>query len=159
MIFVLLGTFPTDFSRPLHEIEKLLKEKVINEEVVVQSGHTKFKSSLITFRPFLSLEELDDYYKKADLIISQGGTGSIIKGLKLNKKIIGIPRLKKYNEVVDDHQTELIDELAKDNFIIPWNEGDALKDLLEKSRNFNPKPFPLNNKKITSYLSEYIDNL
>lgn len=159
MIFVLLGTFPTDFSRPLVEIEKLLKNKTINEDVIVQSGHTKFKSDLMTFKPFLSLDDLDEFYKKADVIISQGGTGSIVKGLKLNKKIIGIPRLKKFNEVVDDHQTELINELGKDNFLLPWNEGDDLKILLEKLKSFCPKKFESNNSKIVEFLNNYLTNL
>src|SRR5690606_16432134 len=124
MILVLLGTFPLNFDRPLIVLEQLLKEGTLSDEVIVQSGHTVFKSSFMDFRPFLSLEDLMALYNKADLIITQAGTGSIIKGLKMNKKIIAIPRLAKYGESVDDHQLELVQEFSRAKYILPWYEGD-----------------------------------
>lgn len=159
MILVLLGTFPLKFDRPLFEIEDLIKEGVITDKVIVQNGHTQFKSEHMVFRPFLPLEELLELYNKADLIISQAGTGSIIKGLKKNKKIIAIPRLAKYAEVVDDHQTELLKEFADENYLLAWNEGDKLSDILKKVDSFIPKKFESNNREITQYLINYIDNL
>ncbi len=159
MIFVLLGTFPLDFSRPLKEIEDLLEREIINKMVVVQSGHTKFASKKMKMIPFLTLEDLLENYSKADLIISQGGTGSIIRALRLSKKIIAIPRLTKYHEVVDNHQVELVNELAEGGHIIPWHETDNLQDLIKLSEDFEPKPFNLNNERLTNYLIDYIDNL
>ncbi|MFC0262550.1 PssE/Cps14G family polysaccharide biosynthesis glycosyltransferase [Fontibacter flavus] len=159
MILVLLGTFPLKFDRPLFEIENLIKEGVITDQVIVQNGHTQFKSEHMVFKPFLPLEELLELYDKADLIISQAGTGSIIKGLKKNKKIIAIPRLAKYAEVVDDHQTELLKEFADENYLLAWNESDNLRDLLNKVDSFVPEKFESNNREITQYLINYLDSL
>lgn len=159
MILVLLGTFPLQFDRPLVEIEKLLNDGVIKENVIVQNGHTQFHSKKMIFKPFLPLEELLGLYEEADLIISQAGTGSIIKGLKKNKKIIAIPRLAKYGEVVDDHQKELVDEFSESGYLIGWNEKDKLSDLLEKAKTFIPKPYNSNNQKLVQYLIDYIDSL
>ncbi|WP_439483405.1 glycosyltransferase [Cyclobacterium plantarum] len=63
-------------------------------------------------------DELTKLYKEARIVKSQAGTGSLINGLKLNKKIISIPRLTKYGEVVDDHQVEILDEFYKINYIL-----------------------------------------
>jgi UDP-N-acetylglucosamine transferase subunit ALG13 len=95
MILVLLGTFPTAFKRPLVEIDRLCREGKINEKVIVQSGHTQFESEFLEMRPFIAPDELTGIYKEARIVITQAGTGSLLKGMKLHKKIIAIPRLAK----------------------------------------------------------------
>ncbi|WP_273566607.1 hypothetical protein [Maribacter halichondriae] len=87
MIVVMLGTFPTEFQRPLLELEDLCKKGIINEEIVVQSGHTPFESSFMQIRPFIAPDELTELCSKARLIISHAGTGSLIKGIKLEKRL------------------------------------------------------------------------
>ncbi len=159
MILVLLGTFPLKFDRPLIELDRLLKDGVISEEVIVQNGHTEFQSSNIKFVPFLALDPLLDLYRRADLIITQGGTGSIIKGLKMNKKMIALARLAKYGEAVDDHQVELIQEFAGANYLLPWNEGDDLAELISRAKDFEPTVYTSSNKEIVNYLIDYIDNI
>jgi UDP-N-acetylglucosamine transferase subunit ALG13 len=159
MILVLLGTFPVNFPRPLIEIEKLLLAGVITDEVIVQSGHTPFQSDLMTVIPFMPLEELIDLYQKAELIITQAGTGSIIKGLKLNKKMIAIARLAKLGEHVDDHQSELVKEFSECKFLLPWHEQDKLGDILKKIPDFKPQLYKSDNKAVVRYLINYIDNI
>jgi len=159
MILVLLGTFPLNFPRPLVEIEKLVLAGVITEEVIVQSGHTPFQSELITIIPFMPLEKLIALYEKADLIITQAGTGSIIKGLKINKKMIAIARLAKLGEHVDDHQSELVKEFSESKFLLPWHEQDKLSDILKKIPHFKPQLYKSDNKAIIRYLINYIDNI
>ena len=44
MILVLLGTQNNSFHRLLEEVEKNIKNKTIQEEVIVQAGYTKFES-------------------------------------------------------------------------------------------------------------------
>jgi UDP-N-acetylglucosamine transferase subunit ALG13 len=159
MIIVLLGTFPTAFKRPLIEIEKLCKKGLITEEVIVQSGHTQFDSEYLKMRPFISPDELTELYKQARVVITQAGTGSLIKGMKLNKKIIAIPRLAKYGEVVDDHQEEILHEFTKQNYILPWTEDIALEEVLSKIDDFKPSPYVSTKQNIIDHLEGYINSL
>lgn len=159
MIIVLLGTFPTAFERPLVEIDRLCREGIIKEKVIVQSGHTKFDSEYLEMRPFIPPDELIELYKKARIVITQAGTGSLIKGIKLNKKIISIPRLAKYGEVVDDHQEEILHEFTKLNYILPWTENIPLETVLDKIMNFEPSPYVSTKQKIIDHLEEYIDSI
>ncbi|MDX1426710.1 PssE/Cps14G family polysaccharide biosynthesis glycosyltransferase [Salegentibacter mishustinae] len=159
MIIVLLGTFPTAFKRPLIEIEKLCKKGLITEEVIVQSGHTQFDSEYMKMRPFISPDELTELYKQARVVITQAGTGSLIKGMKLNKKIIAIPRLAKYGEVVDDHQEEILHEFTKQNYILPWTEDIALEEVLSKIDDFKPSPYVSTKQNIIDHLEGYINSL
>src|SRR5690606_23914929 len=129
------------------------------DEVIVQSGHTVYNSSYMTFFPFLPVEELLELYKKADLIITQAGAGSIIKGLKMNKKMIAVPRLAKNGECVDDHQLEIVQEFAGSNYLLPWYESDKLEEILSMANHFEFQPYKSSNKEIINYLMNYIDNI
>lgn len=159
MILVLLGTFPASFKRPLVEIHNLCKIGIIDEQVIVQNGHTKFESKFFEIRAFIPPDELTELYKEARLVITQAGTGSLIKGMKLNKKIISIPRLAKYGEVVDDHQKEILAEFTKQNYVLPWTEDVALENVLEKVDDFKPASYVSTKQNIIDYLQKYIDSL
>ncbi|WP_339923305.1 PssE/Cps14G family polysaccharide biosynthesis glycosyltransferase [uncultured Cyclobacterium sp.] len=159
MILVLLGTFPAQFVRPLQAIDLLCKEGVIKEKVIVQSGFTEFSSEHLIFKAFLPVEKLDELYKEARIIITHAGSGSIIKGLKLEKKVIAIPRLSKYGEVVDEHQMEILTEFEKENYLLGWRESDNLEELLAKIEDFEPQPFISKKQNIIDFLDEYIGNL
>jgi len=159
MILVLLGTFPTEFKRPLLEIEKLCQEGLIKEEVIVQNGYTKIESKFLIQIPFIELKDLEALYKKSRIIITHGGSGSLIKGLKLNKKIIAIARLSKYGEVVDDHQLEILNEFEKNHYILHWRENEPLQPLLDAAESFNPAHYQSKKTAIINFLTNYIDSL
>ena len=159
MILVLLGTFQIEFPRPLIVIEQLVKENKLQEEVIVQNGFTKFSSSFLDLRPFMSVEELDQLYQDARIIITHAGTGSVLKGVKMGKRVISIPRLKKYGEHIDDHQLELHKEFEKLNYIYPWNEGDSLEKILVDVENFHPAEYVSRKENLIKYLQSYIDSL
>ena len=159
MILVLLGTFQIEFPRPLMVIEQLLQENKLQEKVIVQNGFTNFNSSLLDMRPFMSSEELDQLYKEARIIITHAGTGSLMKGIKMGKKIISIPRLKKYGEHIDDHQLEIHTELANLQYIYPWNDGDSLEKILIDIENFHPAEYISHKNDMINYLKSYIDSL
>src|SRR5690625_1443437 len=138
MIFVTLGTAKWEFKRPLIEIETAIKSGNIKEDVIVQGGSTNFISCEMETVPYFTQHEMQQLYTNARLIISQGGTGSVIKGVKMNKKMIVVPRLKKYREHIDDHQLEITKEFEKKNYIIGWYEKSSLISLLNKAKDFKP---------------------
>nr|WP_294901011.1 PssE/Cps14G family polysaccharide biosynthesis glycosyltransferase [uncultured Pedobacter sp.] len=159
MILVLLGTFTIEFSRPIIAIENAIKGGDIKEEVIVQAGHTKFSSEFLTVRSFIEPKELDELYERAEIIVTHGGVGSILRSFRMNKKIIAIPRLYKFKEHVDDHQLDILEEFSKLNYLIYWHENDKFSDVLAKARQFQPSPFVSTKKDLEGFLINYIDNL
>ena len=159
MILILLGTFKKNFSRPLVAIEEAILAGKISEEVIVQAGHTSFKSDFLTIRTFIEIDELKELYKSASLIITHSGVGSILKGLKLNKAIIAIARLAKFNEHVDNHQLDILQEFSNRKYLFPWNEGDDFLQILEKARKFKYEPFISTQGQLVQFIDQYIENL
>ena len=108
MILVLLGTQNNSFHRLLEEIQKNIDNGNITEEVVVQKGYTKFESENMKIYNQLPINEIEKLIEKADLVITHGGVGSIVTSIEKGKKVIAVPRLKKYKEHVNDHQLDII---------------------------------------------------
>ncbi|HTI61266.1 glycosyltransferase [Mucilaginibacter sp.] len=160
MILVLLGTFVTDFKRPLVEIERLCEEGIITEEVIVQSGYTVFNEARhLTLRAFISPVEMAELHRRARVVITHAGAGSVTNAIKAEKKVIAIPRLAKYGEHVDDHQLEILHELAALNYILPWHDHVPLEEVLTKLDNFEPRSFIPGRSNMINYLINYVDSL
>lgn len=157
LILVVLGTHELPFTRLVQEVERCKEKNVIQEDVIVQHGHTKYASDSLTLRPFVSYDEMHDLYDRARFIITHAGTGSVITGLRKGKKVIAAPRLKLYGEHNDDHQLELATEFAKEGYVLSWYDGEALEDAIRKIDTFKPKPFRSNKKRMFQLIEDFID--
>ena len=158
MILVLLGTQNNSFHRLLKEIEKNIEDGTIKEEVIVQAGYTKFETDKMEIIDLMSKEQLNKFQDEADLIITHGGVGSIVNGVKLHKKVIAVPRYKKYGEVANDHQVQIINTFAKEGFIIGLNDVSELESALKEIENFKPKVLESNTEKIINIIRDFINN-
>lgn len=154
----MLGTHELPFPRLLKAVDDLIDNGNINDNVVVQSGHTPYQSDHMAIKKFVSYEEMDRLYDEADLIITHGGTGSIISGIKKGKPVIAAARLHKYGEHNDDHQIELVKEFVKLGYILEWEDGAALSQVIEKAKSFQPRPFVSSRTKILNLIRDFIDH-
>lgn len=153
MILVTLGTQKQQFTRILDYIEK----SNIKDKIIVQAGHTKYKSKKMKIFDFISYEEMNKYVNDADIIITHAGTGSITGPLKIGKKVIACARKSKFLEHVDDHQEQIVDIFSSEGYILKLDEGDNLDDLIEKCKKFKPKKFESNTKNFISKLENKIN--
>jgi UDP-N-acetylglucosamine transferase subunit ALG13 len=159
LILVTLGTRAFQFDRLLLKLDKLCAEGIIDDDLVVQSVSSGLTYRHFTPEHYLSTELMHHYMSKSSLIITHGGTGSITDALKLGKKVIGVPRLSKYQEHIDDHQVELIRFFRNQNYIIGIDDVEELEDAIQKSKSFQPAKFESGNKKIKAIIRNFLDNL
>lgn len=159
MILVTLGTQDKSFKRLLNAVQKCIDDKVINEEVIVQTGCTKYNSKDMKIFDLMSQEQLDKYRKQARIIITHAGVGSILDSLRFDKKIIAAARLKKYHEHTNDHQLQILNNFANDGYIIKLENFDDLSSILNNIDSFNPKKYDGNNEKIKNMIIEFIESI
>ncbi len=157
LIFVTLGTQDKPFPRLIKLVEEQIEKGNIKEEVVVQAGHTHFESTKMKILGMIPMEEYQKYMNDCDLLITHGGVGSIFDAMKLGKKIIATPRLKKYNEHVNDHQKELLSSFSKEGYLLVYNEGDSFEEILKKSKTFKFKKYKSNNNKMIELITNFIE--
>lgn len=158
MIFVSLGTNDKSFKRLLDKIEKEISLGNIKDKVVVQSGYTKYESKNMDIIDLMPMDVFNKNISDCDILITHGGVGTILDGLKLGKKIIAFPRLSKYQEHVNDHQVEIINEFYDCGYILT-GEMDDLVNLIDKCKDFNPKSYKSNNYRFNKLIRDYIDGL
>ena len=158
MILVTLGTQDKPFTRLLEEIDKQINKGNIKDKVVVQAGHTKYSSSNMEIFDLIDRDKFNELMKECDLLITHGGVGSILTGLKNNKKVIAVPRISKYGEHVNDHQVQIIENFSKRGYILGVNDGDDFAKVLRKVTKFKPKKYISNTDNLIKVIEDFIDN-
>ena len=158
MILVTLGRQDKQFYRILEALEDKLDKHLIDDEVIAQAGcSADFKSKYMKIFDLIPMDEFDDMIKKCDLLITHGGVGSIITGLKNNKKVIAAARLSKYNEHVNDHQLQIIDNFSKEGYILKLDNFDDIDKLIKDSSKFKPKKFKSNTDNMIDLIDREIE--
>lgn len=159
MIFVTLGTQDRKFTRLLEAIQKQIDNKIIKEEVVVQAGVTcDFKSKDMKIFDLIPMDEFDEYIKRCDILITHGGVGSIITGLKNKKRVIAAARLKEHGEHQNNHQLQIIENFSREGYIIPLDDFDKLGNIIKDIKEFKPKEYKSNTDKFIKLIEKEIDN-
>lgn len=155
MVFVVLGTQKNQFSRFLTMVEELVKSGSIKEPVVAQIGYTKFETTLFKCFSMVSEDEFQKCVSEASVVITHSGSGALFSAIKKGKKIIAVARLKKYGEMIDDHQTELVKKLTEEGYILDGTY--SLKEAWEKIPGFTPRKYDFSNT-IGDVIANWIDN-
>lgn len=138
MILVLFGTNPYSFDRLAKAIEIYANKS--GEEIVVQLGNTTYYPKGVKYFDFISRSELIQFIKDAEIIVTQGGFGSISDCLERKKRIVVVPRKRELNECQDDGlgQAELVQELEKQGKIVGVYDVNNLPEAIEKARDLKP---------------------
>lgn len=105
MIFVTVGTHTLGLDRLVQAMDSVAAG--LDDEVVMQIGSTPFKPQHARYFDFAPMDEMERWCAAASLIISHAGAGSILTAQKFDKPLLLVPRLRKFGEVIDDHQLEL----------------------------------------------------
>lgn len=156
MIFVTIGTQPNGFLRFLKGVENLIEECGIQEEVIAQIGNTTFQTDKFKTIPFVSENEFKEYIDKASVVLTHAGSGSLFNAIRAGKKIIAVARLHKYNEMLNDHQLEIVKKLTEGGYIIDGTE--SLVNAWQKLQSFTPRTYDFENH-VVERLDEYIKSV
>ena len=144
----------------LKDVEKLIDKYNITEEVIAQIGHTDFQTSKFNTIPFVGENEFKEYIKNASVVITHAGSGAIFNSIKAGKKVIAMARLHDFNEMADNHQTELIKKLAEGGYIIDGTY--SLVEAWPKLEGFVPRENDFTNTIVTtldSYISDVFEKM
>ncbi|WP_258922022.1 glycosyltransferase [Heyndrickxia coagulans] len=116
MIFVVLGTQRFPMNRVIDKIDNLIETGFLNKnKIVIQNGHSKNSKYAVNLG-MIDESAFNNYIKNSDIVITHGGTSSIIKALRNNKKTIIIPRRADLREHVDNHQFEISDMFKNNGY-------------------------------------------
>ena len=153
MIFVTVGTYHFEFKRLIKRIDEIAAN--IDEEVIAQIGSTKYLPKNMRYFTLLEEEKLLELIKKARIVVTHAGAGTLLNVLHFRKPLILVPRFKKFNEVIDDHQLELTEVFKNEKKAVVVYDINNLESALKKAKkiSFNK------NIKLVTFLKDYIKDM
>jgi UDP-N-acetylglucosamine transferase subunit ALG13 len=137
VIVVLLGTNPYSFERLARGMDELAERH--GWEVFVQLGHTSYEPTHCKWVRFVDHERLLGLMAQADVVVTQGGFGSLRDGLALGRKVVAVPRQPQLGESVDD-QGDLVRALESAGRVLAVYDIRDLERAIEQAAHFAPKP-------------------
>lgn len=159
MIFITLGSQKFQFNRLLKCVDNLVESKIIEEEIFAQVGYSDYIPKHYSYKKFLDRNEYMEKVNKCNLVITHGGTGAIIGAIKRGKKVIAIPRLKKFGEHVDDHQVQIVNQFNDMNLICGIMDTKNLENAVIEVKGQEYKQYKSNTNVIVSSIEKYIDEI
>lgn len=138
MIFVTVGSRQYPFDRLFKKLDELVEDGTIKEKIFAQIGTSTYKPKNYEYKDFISPEEFQEYINKSDIVVSHGASGSIMKALNADKKVIAVTRLEKYGEHINDHQIQNNEAFASNNYVLMADlELDNLGECFKKINSKN----------------------
>ena len=162
MILVVVGLHSQGFERLVKKMDEIAA--MINYEVVIQLGHTKYKPKYAKSFRFTDNKKIEELYKKADIVVVHGGVGSIMKALMYKKQVIAVPRLSKYGEHKNDHQLDIVDFFSNLGLLTAVYDIKKLEESIRliKSGIAKREPcysFRSEKKKLVDFIKLYLNHL
>lgn len=130
MILVTVGMHTAGFERLIRKMDELAG--TLNEEVVMQIGHTRYTPQNTQYFDFTTEGRLKELCQKARVVVTHGAM-TIVDALEQGTPVVVVPRLKRYNEVIDDHQLDFATELEREGKVIAVYEVEELEEALKKA--------------------------
>ena len=108
MIFVTVGS--TDFDDLVERVDRLVP--AMGVEVICQIGLGRYVPKYCRY--FRFAPSLDDYFRRAEIVVGHGGLGTVIGVIRLGTPFVGVSNPDR----PDHHQDEILGTLAASNHIV-----------------------------------------
>ena len=118
MIFVTVGSRNYPFDRLFKKLDELYEDGILKEKMFAQIGTSSYKPKHFEYKDFISPEEFEEYINKVDIVVTHGASGSIMKALNADKKVIAVTRLEKYGEHINDHQIQNNEAFSENHYVL-----------------------------------------
>jgi beta-1,4-N-acetylglucosaminyltransferase len=139
------------FDRLLQKMDEIAGN--LGEEVLMQIGHTSFRPQNAKWFDFTTEAVIKEWCSKARVVVTHPAM-SILDAQEQGTPVVVVPRLRKYNEVIDDHQLDFARELEKEGKVIAVYEVDKLEEVLKRSDLKLPEITA--NRRLVGALKKYI---
>ncbi len=158
MIFLTVGTqFP--FDRLVRAIDEIIDEGLIDGEVFAQIGESSYKPRNFESVAHLEKSVFDNHLRQASGIIGHAGMGTISMALDNRKPLLAMPRLKKYGEVVNDHQLGIAKKFSELGHILAAYGVEDLPEGIRRLGDFVPKERSAAPQAVADRISRFLSNV
>ena len=158
MIFLTVGTqFP--FDRLVRAVDDIIGEGLISETVVGQIGEASCRPGNFEAVATMEKADFDKHVEQASAMIGHAGMGTISIALNNDKPLLAMPRLRKYGEVVNDHQVEIARRFAREGYLLAVYDAADIPDGIFRLRTFVPQPRTASPQWVAQRMRRFLEDL
>jgi len=118
LIFVTVGSRNYPFDRLFKKLDELYEEGILTDTMYAQIGTSTYRPKFYEYKDFISQTAFLEKIESADIVVSHGASGSIMKALNAGKKVIAVTRLEKYGEHINDHQIQNNEAFGSNGYVL-----------------------------------------
>ena len=144
MIFVTSGS--PSFEALIEEVDKIALK--LKEPVVAQIGNGRYLPKNCKWFRFKA--PLYTFYKKADIVISHHGAGTIFEVLKFSKKLICVENTENI------HNPDIVNEFSRQGYLLNCKKVGDLEKIIRKAKTYNFKKYTSGECKIADYIIDFL---
>jgi UDP-N-acetylglucosamine transferase subunit ALG13 len=126
MIFVTVGSTQFPFERLVRALDGLP-----GDQLHVQHGPVPAPLGAAWSKAYMQFPEVLKSMRRADVVVCHAGAGSVLCALREGHTPVVVPRLKRYEETVDDHQVEFANALAAEGRVSAVDDLSRLREVVE----------------------------
>ena len=158
MIFLTVGTqFP--FDRLLRAVDDALDRRPVDDEIYAQIGESDYVPRNFKGTVSLTKAEFDKYLASASAVIGHAGMGTITAALEHDKPLLVMPRLKKFGEVVNDHQVGIARKFEQAKLLLVAYEAQELPTCLPRLKTFRPAKRQCEVEAVVKRISRFLQEI
>jgi len=158
MIFLTVGTqFP--FDRLVCAIDGAVEQGLLREPIYAQIGDNSYKPRNFESSAFLEKDVFDKYVEQSSAIIGHAGMGTISAALSRNKPLLVMPRLKRFHEVVNDHQVAIARKFSQLGHILAAYDVAELPERIGQLKGFVPNQRNADVKAVAERIHCFLDGM
>jgi beta-1,4-N-acetylglucosaminyltransferase len=158
MIFLTVGTqFP--FDRLVRAVDEVVGGNRFKENIFAQIGVTSYRPKNFESASELGKILFDKYFSEAEGVISHAGMGTITMAWEKKKPLLVMPRLKKYGEVVNNHQLDIAKRFEKLGYLLVAHGKEDLSEKMQQLKTFVPRERTTQTEAVSERISQFLKTL
>jgi UDP-N-acetylglucosamine transferase subunit ALG13 len=150
MIFVTIGT-----AEPFDRLVRAADALQLDEEVVIQCGLARIHPTKARAVQFLPFDEFCDYIRRARVVVSAAGVGTVMTVLMEGKEPVVVPRLRRHHEAADDHQLVFARHVAQVGLVTLVEDEHRLAEVIVRA-NWSRKPIKAGDGQLAAEIRAYL---
>lgn len=158
LLFATVGAI-LPFDRLCQHIVALKAKGHIPENVILQTGCTEVTYPVI---PGLSVvqelpfDQVQEILRRASIVVSHAGTGSLVTALGNGCRTVAIPRRVEHNDSYDNHQVEIAENFAARGLIQMAEDEATLAAALDRARTSVACRVEMDHSELVAFLDNWL---
>jgi UDP-N-acetylglucosamine transferase subunit ALG13 len=158
MIFLTVGTV-MPFDRLVQAVDEAVAAGIIKTSVFAQIGETSLRPRNMEYAAVLDKHDFDRKVAEAEYLISHAGMGSITTALERDKRLLVMPRRKRFREHVNDHQVATARKFGALGHVLVAYDAGEIPRRLQEIVSFAPAPRVSQADRVAGRIMQFLEQI